>query len=72
MEIYKYNVDRTYKESYAEYSSIMVGKTMPNIAHGYVFVDDYDEAIRTLESKYPSNMYVRYDIHLERTNIIET
>ena len=73
MEIYKYQVDKIFtKEKDGDpMSHIMVGKIVPSMAHGYIFVDDHSEAIRTLESKYPSNEYIRYDIHLDWTNIIE-
>lgn len=73
MEIYKYQVDKVFiKEKDGDpMSHMMVGKRVPDMSHGYIFVDDHSEAIRTLESKYPSNEYIRYDIHLDWTNIIE-
>ncbi len=70
MIMYKYSIDKEFMRS-KDGIVTLVGKKIPNIAHGYVFVDDQYEAIRTLETKYPSNEYIRYNVNLERTNIIE-
>ena len=70
MEIYKYQVDKEIIKSRYGITP-MEGRVVHNFARGYVFVNNKEEAYRTIDAKYESNEYERYYIHLEYTNMIE-
>lgn len=69
MQLYAYKVTKLYKEH--EQNNIMKGRTITNLAEGYVFADDHNDAVRKLHNKFPSDEFVRYSFNLTPTSFID-
>lgn len=69
MKLYKYTIDKRFVK--AKYSGdVMVGKKIPNVATGYIFAEDYQEAKHILYSRLPYDSHVEFDAHIEETSIL--
>lgn len=64
MKVFMYSVSKKYL------TGVMKGKVIHGYDHGYVFAEDSEDAIRKLETKYPSDKSSTYGFSYEETSFI--